>query len=121
MADPWGLHFMSGSQYGLLDNVPNDNYFWDAGDGTKGRDRYFDHQYEREGTYLVRLTTIDTGGTRNSTVKVLTVRNDGAFPQMGLHIEGGDIQQVNTSIAFDHNQHSQFSNGSAHYFFLRFQ
>ena len=105
--NPRQFNFSAHRSLGLIDSIPHENLFWDFGDGTKKVGGDQNHEYEREGTYLVKLSAIDISGSRKSATKYLTVRNDGGFPQMrSREIEGGDHQDVNTPVVFRHKAES---------------
>ena len=117
---PLSVNFSyDGRHYGMVDNIPSYQTYWDFGDGARTIRRYAHHTYEREGTYLVKLTTIDVTGVRRSVVRPLTVRNDGAFPELNVEVEEGTRRPVNTPVIFNH-ANSQSGSGaplSFSYFF----
>ena len=87
--------------HGMINAIPSTNYFWDFGDGNKSvHADYVRHTYEREGTYLVKLTTVDFSGIRRGFVKELTVRNDGGSPKARISIEGGACSKHKHSYCF---------------------
>ena len=119
--DPLEFEFYHGKSHGMINTVPDTNYFWDFGDGGKGTDRVVNYRYQREGTYLVRLTTVDFFGKRKTFTKPLTVRSDGGIPRAGFDIEGGGIHNVNTPVVFNHAGHSESATGAPLIFSYHFR
>ena len=105
------FHFTFIREHGLLKNTSHSNVYLDFGDGNKSIGSYIDHQYEREGNYLVKRTIVDIDGSLEVLTKLLTVRNDGAFPNMDVRITRGGELIVNRPVVFDHS-YSQSTSGA---------
>ena len=98
--DPLSIALDYGRPVGSLDNVPTANYFWDFGDGVRKRGDYQSHRYEREGTYRIKLATVDINGLRKTTTKLVTVRKDRGVPHSRFSSSIGEARMVTFNHGF---------------------
>ena len=77
-------------------------YLWDFGDGSTGTGRNTSHQYRSGGVYSVTLTVTDTGGSKGSRSKSLTV-GSGSAPTAAF-VFSPSSPGIGETIVFDASQ-----------------
>ena len=78
------------------------SYEWDFGDGMNGTGEIVNHSYSEAGNYTVMLTVTDERGAKNSTMKVVCVREE-AKPEVRISTDkyeyrAGDMMTVNITV-----------------------